>query len=427
MIAYFRSDVILSTRSLGQVICVPLIEHSHQSKTRVLALHECRSCVERVGLSGLGKKGLLVTAKTLSTESLPENRTAALDLMETVLAKMDGDVDKLASICGTEYLSDKGQAMIEEHWKKRSGSHQSSIPQESMQRNDRSRRQSRIPSSRIGTGPSRSNRRIAPPSPDGYSRRRAQERVGNESDSREGLRDELPSFKLPFDDRKSAGVASRHAESGHPVSGPFTFSFAATEPPSNAENAAVDTKEEFQWREEVSSVAPESAAATQTAGVSSVAAQQNISETATEGAAASLRARLRKIREKQREESTAPVATITSVQPEMSPDLSSPLVEPPSEPMADVVEVQEKKKKNEAVPDNSYEALRSCIEDLLHTKPPVPEAHPYLRDCTTALKKYHSAISNQPGAAPDMSSVEFSKLRQSISSQTVETIENLTR
>jgi hypothetical protein len=148
----------------------------------------------------------------------------------------------------------------------------------------------------------------------------------------------------------------------------------------------------------------------------------------SEGAAASLRARLLKIREKQREEYVAPgpVTPIPIVQPELSPaDISSPLTEPSSAPIAKAREGETEKAGGMSA--HSYEMLHTSIEDLLHTKTPVPEAHPYLRDCTAALKKYHAAISNQPGSAPDMSYTEFLELRQSIADKTVETIENLTR
>lgn len=395
---------MLSTRTLGQVICVPLIEHSHQSKTRVLALHECRACVDRIGLSGLGKKGLLVTAKTLSEESLPENRTAALDLMETVLAKMDGDVDKLANICGTAYLSDKGRAIVEERWKKHSGSHQS-LAQMSFQRDERARRPSQIPSSRA-TGAARISRRVE-----------------MDRTSTEGLRDELPSLKLQLDHRKSTAVASRHTEFSAPAAkGPFAFSFDAPQA-SHHDIESLDTSD--LRREPVSSVALGTSALS---GVSSSAAQSNATGASTEGAAASLRARLLKIREKQKEASVAPgpVALTTSFEPELSPtDLTSPLAEPQSVPIA--TEAGGETEERGELSENSYVALHACIEELLHTKPPVPESHPCLRDCTAALKKYHAAISNQPAAAPDMNYTEFSDLRQNIMDKTVECIENLTR
>jgi len=381
-----------------------------------LALHECLACVDRIGLSGLGKKGLLVTAKSLSEESLPENRTAALDLIETVLAKMDGDVDKLASICGTAYLSDKARAMIEERWKKHPGSHQA-LPQKSMPRDDRSRRQSHIPSARAA-GVHRRSRRSVTSNAHAYDTSPSPERAKAGSTSSDGLRDELPSFKLQLDGAKSAAITSKHAAPSAPASGPFTFSFNATQTHRDSEPAnAID---EVIRQETISSV---SLGTGKQKDVSSSAAPS--SET---GAAASLRARLLKIREKQKEEhvAPAPIASVSAHQPELSPsDLSSPLTETPSAPM--VKELRGEAEERRPAPQNSYDALRTCIEELLHTTPPVPEAHPCLRDCTSALKKYHAAISNQPAAAPDMSSVEFSDLRQNISNKTVETIVNLTR
>ena len=418
VIAFFRSDVVISTRSLGQVICVPLIEHSHQTKTRVLALHECQACVDRIGLSGIGKKGLLVTAKALSDENLPENRSAALDLMETVLAKMDGDVDKLASICGTAYLSDKGRALIEERCKKHSGSYQS-LAQKSLQRDARARRQSQIPSSRMAAGTSRSRSRIAPPTAETFDASPSSNKASGERHSTEGLRDELPSFDLQFEDSKITAIKSIHKVSTVPVEGPFTFSFNPAEASPRGSEPS-DDKDEVIREDTVSDTT-----LGRTTVQSSKATPSNVTGPPTEGAAASLRARLLKIREKQKEE-YIPASSTSALHPELLPsDMSSPLTELPTAAITN--EKDYETGEGHKTSENSYDALHTCVEELLHTKPPVPEAHPRVRDCTAALKKYHAAISNQPGAAPDMSYTEFSDLRQRISEKTVETIENLTR
>ena len=422
IISFFRSDFLLSTRTLGQVICVPLIEHSHQSKTRVLAFHECCACVDRIGLSGLGKKGLLVTAKTLSEENLPENRAAALDLMETVLAKMDGDVEKLASICGTEYLSDKGRVMVEERWKKHAGSQQSMSHQHS-RRGDRSRRRSQIPSVRTVADTGRNIRLTASDMPQANASL-SPESAKVERTCTEGLRDELPSFKLKLDD-----ITSRHIECSEPITtGPFAFSFDAKYS-SHRESEVVDIKDEFISQAKISNMT--TGTSTEMRGSYSVLPSnvEAASAPQSEGAAASLRARLLKIREKQKENyvTPAPVASMMSTfQPSLSPsDLSSPLTEPSSATIAKVE--GSSTEKGGGVSDNSYETLHASIEELLHMKPPVPEAHPCLRECTSALKKYHASISNQPSAAPDMNYTEFTDFRQSITDKTVETIENLTR
>ena len=303
VISVFRSD-IMPTRSLGQVICVPLIEHSHQSKTRVLAMHECRLCVDHIGLSGLGKKGLLVTAKTLSEENLPENRTAALELMEMVLAKMDGDVEKLAGICGPNYLSDKGRAMIEEHWSKHGGNRQSMKPK-TLQRDSNARRQSQIPSSRAASGINRS-RRTMPNSSRGFDANHSPDSSEAARTATESMiRDELPSFKLELDETKSAGIDTRYTESSLPSSGPFTFSFNNMR--TFHESEVVDTQEEVTRQEPVSSMPRQ--ASTQPVA-SSVAASSDT------GAAASLRARLLKIREKQKEESAPSHSVISTSAPQ---------------------------------------------------------------------------------------------------------------
>jgi len=81
-----------------------------------LATHECQSCVNICGLGGIGKRGIQITAKSLSDESIAENRAAFLDLIETVIAKMNGDIQKYFRVCGTSALSDKAKEHIRERW-----------------------------------------------------------------------------------------------------------------------------------------------------------------------------------------------------------------------------------------------------------------------------------------------------------------------
>jgi len=94
------------------------MERSSHAKARVLSCHISAECVEKDGLSGIGKKGVLAAAKLLSEETIPENRAAALDLMELILSKMNGDIQRLARICG-QNLSDKAQQLIKERWAKK--------------------------------------------------------------------------------------------------------------------------------------------------------------------------------------------------------------------------------------------------------------------------------------------------------------------
>jgi hypothetical protein len=374
-----------------------------------LALHECRACVEKIGLSGLGKKGLLVTAKTLSEEALPENRAAALDLMEAVLSKMDGDVEKLVTICGTTYLSDKAKALIEERLKKHSDI-QPSSSLHSLKRDDQARRRSQIPATktvrRVGA-PELFN---ANPSPNTIKTDRS-------STGSAGLRDELPSLKLRLDEGRST-FSTKPTESALSM-GPFAFSF---EPP----------QQSFRQFEPVESSVNATTGATYANKLPEASLdalpwnETGPSSSQTDGAAASLRARLLRIREKQREvrvESRAAVS-MSSFQPSLSPP-DSPLTEPAT--TLETRPVRDQSGDSGEVSGNPYSILRASLEELLHTKMPVPEADPRLVSCTGALKKYHAAISSQPTAAPDLSYTDFLALRQSISDNTIETVENLTR
>jgi hypothetical protein len=94
--------------------CVLMIDSSQHAKARAQACHSCVLCLEKLGLAGLGKKGVLATAKLLSQETAVY-RAVALDLMEAILSKMNGDIHRLVKLCGPN-LSDKARVLLEERW-----------------------------------------------------------------------------------------------------------------------------------------------------------------------------------------------------------------------------------------------------------------------------------------------------------------------
>lgn len=100
-------------KRLGPFVCVPVLDSSSYPKARLMACKECYECVDMIGLSGIGKKGTLAAAKSLSEEKLLENRTALLDLMELLLSRMSGDIQRFARICGSS-LSSKARDLLEE-------------------------------------------------------------------------------------------------------------------------------------------------------------------------------------------------------------------------------------------------------------------------------------------------------------------------
>jgi hypothetical protein len=117
IVAMIQDNDLLPAKRLGPVICVTVFENSSHAKARSLSCRLCAKCVEIEGLTGIGKKGVSVGAKTLSEAKIPDNRAAALDLMGVVLAKMNGDIQRLGRICGPN-LSDKARDLLKEHWTK---------------------------------------------------------------------------------------------------------------------------------------------------------------------------------------------------------------------------------------------------------------------------------------------------------------------
>ena len=65
LINLIKADHFVPLKRLGPFVCVAIMESSSQSKARLLACQDCYECVESIGLSGIGKKGVLVVAKSL--------------------------------------------------------------------------------------------------------------------------------------------------------------------------------------------------------------------------------------------------------------------------------------------------------------------------------------------------------------------------
>ena len=118
IITSLASEELVPLAKYGSVICISVIENATNSKTRVIASRECKRCVEKCGLSGIGKKGIQTTARLLSEEHISENKLAYLDLIASVVTKMNGDVQKYAKICGPSNLSIKAKEMVDNHMKK---------------------------------------------------------------------------------------------------------------------------------------------------------------------------------------------------------------------------------------------------------------------------------------------------------------------
>jgi cytoskeleton-associated protein 5 len=112
-----QDEQLLSTKQLGG-FCVAVMEGSAQAKARASACRLCIECLERDGLVAMGKKGVLVAAKAVSDETIPENRSLALTLMMKILFRMNGEFTKLERICGPS-LTNHGRQLLEERWARR--------------------------------------------------------------------------------------------------------------------------------------------------------------------------------------------------------------------------------------------------------------------------------------------------------------------
>ncbi len=113
LIIFFSEGEIYPCSKYGSIICVGVLEKSSNSKTRVIASNEILACLDMCGLPAIGKKGIQVSARAFSEESLPENRAAYLDLIECVIEKMNGDTNKYYKLCGSSTLSRKARETIE--------------------------------------------------------------------------------------------------------------------------------------------------------------------------------------------------------------------------------------------------------------------------------------------------------------------------
>lgn len=110
-----EKEALLSPKRL-EMCCTAVIESSPHARAKAQACQTCIECIQKTGLVGFGKKGVLATAKMLSHDTTM-HRVAALDLLETILLKMNGDITRLVRICGPN-LSDKARQLLEERWYK---------------------------------------------------------------------------------------------------------------------------------------------------------------------------------------------------------------------------------------------------------------------------------------------------------------------
>ena len=356
---------VISDKTFGSLICVSVIERSQQTKARALALQRCSICIERVGLAAIGKKGLLLTTKALSDEIIPENRTAALDLLETVLSKMNGDVDKLARICGPN-LSNKSRAMLEERCSRRGGNRvqETNIKGPTMNASIR-------PRGRLVPPKAKSVSSVSCAGHESVTRRRTLEEVERQVEYapvRSVMRTSLD-LRLGVTTVSSSPIARKIQSI--PLVGPFSFSFN----PGTSSDAFVNPGM-MQERKLANGTTLSQPAFTNKVPEIKASSSTESQQSPT-GAAASLRARLLKIRDKHR-------ANDDHVKP-------PPVVQPP----ADQSEKNSNLSMISRVPTiglrecsgDIFEQAGEIIHRLIRRPGPISEVDNDIQRCISVLKK----------------------------------------
>jgi hypothetical protein len=442
-----------------------------------MACKECCACIETLGLSGIGKKGVLVASKSLSEEKLPENRNALLDLMALILPRMNSDMQRFVRICGPN-LSDKARILIEDRLKKGAANDASFTSSASTSR-------SGIPVPPKAYESSSSSRRISnripnpaksPPSAKvGTSRMRAtpkpQENDDDFSETQSSFRDELPALDFRSGIRDTPIGIPRpgtNITSVRPINfsldddsgtgrAPTTPQSKIAAPKSHLAGRAISRNLSSSFGSDVQDTErPSSAVGSPTGSKTS-----DKSHTSTEslGAAASLRARLLKIRDKNK---TAPtdadvdgaVESTTDVDPTKYPAVMAKQTTPRFEenrgdslafvPDPRIVNTSANEIASAELgcsSDAKYSGVGSSVEDvdkefakvmgrieLLLEKPtPLEEDDSDIIACTDALKTIHAAVSRQPNLAVGMNEEAVLKLRDLLASNSQETVVALTR
>jgi cytoskeleton-associated protein 5 len=417
LIRSIKSDPLLPAKRLGPFVCVPLMESSSQAKARLLACQTCYNCVEKNGLSGIGKKGVLVAAKALSNEKLPENRTAFLDLMVLLVSRMHNDTQRLSKICGSS-LSNKARVLIEEHMHK-------APPTPSKASPAKVKSPSHSHSSRL--------QRPSQPSPASIPTR------NNIEDDYKNLdrtapsvfQDELPALDLRrvLRERESP-IKSNH---GTPTRPSFSSSNPGYNRSENLFSSSLTSTTSSSFRE--TSVIGNTAAVSRSeqqinsnlASASSESDQSGLlssSGSSPIGAAASLRARLLKIRESNRlgtgaiESTTTPISDTEGFGNSQYADGSR------SEMLTSQNgSLRNGQQDDELFLENSLEIIRK----LLEKSNPILETDDDLIACTDVLKNIHAAVSKQANLAVMIDASSVTNLREEIKGRISEIVGILTQ
>ena len=415
LVVVVKAEDVLPTKRLGSVVAVAMIERASHAKARLAACHDCARCVDELGLSGIGKKGVLVAAAALSQETLSENRAACLELMELVLVRMNGDIQRLARICGSS-LSGKARRLLEERWQKRKANGGPPRPSE----DSASRRTTRIPTPKKGSPPaSMKAARTTSPKPSLLGSR------STDPGANTILHDELPALVLRPKGTETPPKESSRSTTNSTLgsSNNFLSGFSAGNESLGLHFSTSSMLADHATKADTSSRLSFPSASNRFAQAENNAAPSSHVDRESFGAAASLRARLLKIREKSKHPEIALAAALSSVSNNVSfSDTGAP------RSTGSIYSSQvEKQIVDSGEKSPEYVSGMACIVGLLSKATPLHEADKDLDEGIEAMKKFHAALSKQQNVVVGISTEELSMLRQSIAANVDDMIERFSQ
>lgn len=409
LIESIKSGDLLPTKILGPMVCVSVIEGSSHPKARLLACKECLACVEMSGLSGVGKRGVLAVAKSLSEEKLQENRNILIELASSLVLRMNGDVQRFTRICGSS-LSTKARSLIEEQLKKDGAQPPSTT-------------KSRKSISGVGYGTPwalNSTSSTFPATATKKSTLLASMEMQSRATVDEDIKDELPALDLRVGSRSTPTIPRT---SDFQSSMPSALSLSQRPASLDTMKGTVQSTADY-----IDSAVPSPSEEERESLRSTLFTSSSNESEGSLGAAASLRARLMKIRERNKQGTVS----ISVENPSQSDILSDsppkaneenygmhsstdqgPFLVDTASPPADTA---------------SYlDVYLSSIRGLLAREPPLSEEDADIIHNTDILKSIHAAVSQQPGLAVNLDVNEVNRLRKEIIRNSNEVVETLTR
>jgi len=372
ILSKMKSLNVITKKTMGAAVSVSLIEKSSNAKARVLAYHECSAAVEIVGLSGIGKRGLLISTKMTAKETIPENRSGALDLIMTVLSKLEGDIERLSSICGTTCMSNKARDLIEERWQKQGIGNASSFSTTTTQ----------------GVAVERTGRRPNTP------------KAKPSSNSPSKVLDDILDCNVatPPSDRKLDQKETEEKSEVLPSLGPFTFLLDST---SNSPASESQTSNTI-------------SVSTSSARYDTYHDNDTEPVSPTSGAA-SLRARLQKLRQKQISDTTRSDRAVLHSK-ESQKDGHNFLEKEDLQHQAEGASTT-----TAPLNEDQYQLDLATFKSVLSMSSNLSEHDPVAQSCIAALKRFHAVTSER-----ESKSSTYVALRESIKNDVTNVVEHLT-